>query len=50
MRFRLCFLILFIAGSFQLGTSQTTIDWGTLSDVRFEVKYDEEIGQGQRQL
>lgn len=24
--------------------SQTTIDWGTLSDIKFEVKYDENIG------
>jgi len=27
-----------------LSLAQTTIDWGTLSDVVFEVKYDENVG------
>lgn len=36
-------LLLFISvSSFSLG--QTSIDWETLSDVKFEVKYDEKVG------
>ena len=36
-------LLLFISvSSFSL--AQTSIDWETLSDVKFEVKYDEKVG------
>jgi len=35
---------LFVLSVTTLIHSQTTIDWAVLSDVKFEVKYDKEIG------
>lgn len=38
------FVLLFLSVAIVSIDGQTTIDWGTLSDVKFEVKYDEKIG------
>lgn len=44
MRIRLISLAIFLFGFIQIAIGQTTIDWGTLSDVKFEVKFDEKVG------
>lgn len=37
-------ILLFFSGAMVSIHAQTTIDWGTLSDVKFEVKFDEKVG------